>query len=30
VLKDGRIIKTAGPELVGELEEHGYDSIEEE
>ena len=30
VLKDGRIIKTAGPELVAELEEHGYDAIEEE
>ncbi len=30
VLKDGRIIKTAGPELVAELEEHGYDDIEEE
>jgi len=30
VLKDGRIFKTAGPELVAELEEHGYDSIEEE
>jgi len=30
VLKDGRIIKTAGPELVAELEENGYDSIEEE
>ncbi|HIP17961.1 MAG TPA: Fe-S cluster assembly ATPase SufC [Sulfurovum sp.] len=30
VLKEGKIIKTAGPELVGELEEHGYDSIEEE
>ena len=30
VLKDGRIIKTAGPELVAQLEEHGYDSIEEE
>ncbi len=29
VLKDGRIIKTAGPELVAELEEHGYDAIEE-
>ena len=29
VLKDGRIIKTAGPELVAELEEHGYDTIEE-
>ena len=25
VLKDGRIIKTAGPELVAQLEEHGYD-----
>ena len=30
VLKDGRIIKTAGPELVAQLEEHGYDTIEEE
>ena len=30
VLKDGKIIKTAGPELVAQLEEHGYDSIEEE
>ena len=30
VLKDGRIIKTAGPELVAQLEEHGYDSIEED
>ena len=30
VLKEGRIIKTAGPELVAQLEEHGYDSIEEE
>jgi len=30
VLKDGRIIKTAGPELVAELEENGYDTIEEE
>jgi len=30
VLKDGRIIKTAGPELVPYLEEHGYDGIEEE
>ena len=29
VLKEGRIIKTAGPELVAELEEHGYDAIEE-
>jgi len=30
VLKDGRIIKTAGPELVAQLEEHGYDTIEED
>ena len=30
VLKDGRIIKTAGPELVARLEEHGYESITEE
>jgi Fe-S cluster assembly ATP-binding protein len=30
VLKEGRIIKTAGPELVAELEEYGYDAIEEE
>jgi len=30
VLKDGRIIKTAGPELVAQLEEHGYDTIEDE
>jgi Fe-S cluster assembly ATP-binding protein len=30
VLKGGRIIKTAGPELVAQLEEHGYDSIEED
>jgi len=30
VLKDGRIIKTAGAELVAQLEEHGYDAIEEE
>jgi Fe-S cluster assembly ATP-binding protein len=30
VLKDGRIIKTAGPELVAQLEENGYDAIEEE
>jgi len=29
VLKDGKIIKTAGPELVAELEENGYDAIEE-
>jgi Fe-S cluster assembly ATP-binding protein len=30
VLKDGRIIKTAGPQLVAELEEDGYDSIKED
>jgi len=30
VLKDGRIIKTAGAELVSELEENGYDSIKED
>jgi len=30
VLKEGRIIKTAGSELVAQLEEHGYDAIEEE
>lgn len=30
VLKDGKVIKTAGPELVAELEDHGYDAIEEE
>jgi len=30
VLKEGRIIKTAGPELVAHLEEHGYDGIAEE
>jgi Fe-S cluster assembly ATP-binding protein len=30
VLTDGRIIKTAGPELVAQLEEHGYDTIEAE
>jgi len=29
VLKEGCIIKTAGPELVAQLEEHGYDAIEE-
>jgi len=29
VLKEGRIIKTAGPELVAELEEKGYGAIEE-
>ncbi len=27
VLKDGRIVKSAGRELVGEIEEKGYDSI---
>ncbi len=30
VLKEGRIIKTAGSELVAQLEEEGYESIEEE
>jgi Fe-S cluster assembly ATP-binding protein len=30
VLKDGKIIKTAGAELVAELEEKGYSAIEEE
>lgn len=30
VLYDGRIVKTAGKELVGELEAKGYDWIEEE
>jgi len=29
VLKAGRIIKTAGPELVAQLEAHGYEGIEE-
>ena len=29
VLKEGRIVKTAGPELVAELEEKGYGAIEE-
>jgi Fe-S cluster assembly ATP-binding protein len=29
VLKDGKVIKTAGPELVSELEEKGYAEIEE-
>ena len=28
VLKAGKVIKTAGPELVAQLEEHGYDAIE--
>jgi Fe-S cluster assembly ATP-binding protein len=27
VLKDGRIVKTAGRELVGLIEEKGYDNI---
>jgi Fe-S cluster assembly ATP-binding protein len=27
VLKDGKIVKTAGPELVAQLEEEGYDGI---
>ena len=30
VLKDGRIVKTAGPELVKQLEEEGYESIVED
>ena len=30
VLKNGRVVKTAGPELVAKLEEEGYDAIEEE
>ena len=29
VLKDGKIIKTGGPELVAQLESEGYESIEE-
>ncbi|HFB53344.1 MAG TPA: Fe-S cluster assembly ATPase SufC [Sulfurimonas autotrophica] len=29
VLKDGQIVKTAGPELVAELEEKGYTTLEE-
>lgn len=29
VLKEGKIIKTAGPELVAELEEKGYTALEE-
>jgi Fe-S cluster assembly ATP-binding protein len=29
VLKDGKVIKTAGPELVAELEAKGYGAIEE-
>ena len=29
VLKEGRVIKTAGPELVAELEAQGYGAIEE-
>jgi Fe-S cluster assembly ATP-binding protein len=27
VLKDGRIVKTAGRELVAEIEEKGYDNL---
>ena len=27
VLKDGKIVKTAGKELVAEIEEMGYDSL---
>jgi len=30
VLKDGKVIKTAGAELVPYLEEHGYDGIKED
>jgi len=30
VLKEGKVIKTAGPELVPYLEEHGYDGIKED
>jgi len=30
VLYDGRIVKTAGPELALELEERGYDWIKKE
>ena len=30
VLIDGRIVKTAGPELAGEIQEHGYEWIKEE
>ncbi len=30
VLKDGRVVKTGGADLVGVLEEHGYKAIEEE
>ena len=30
VLKDGKVIKTAGSELVPYLEEHGYDGIKED
>jgi Fe-S cluster assembly ATP-binding protein len=29
VLKNGKIVKTAGPELVAELEEKGYTTLEE-
>lgn len=27
IVKSGRIVKTGGPELVGELERHGYDGL---
>ena len=27
VLKEGRIVKTGGRELVGEIEAHGYDAL---
>jgi Fe-S cluster assembly ATP-binding protein len=30
ILKDGKIVKTAGVELVAQLEEEGYDAIEDE
>lgn len=30
VLKEGKIVKTAGPELVAQLEAEGYESIEDE
>jgi Fe-S cluster assembly ATP-binding protein len=30
VLYKGRIVKTAGPELAVEIQEHGYDWIKEE
>ena len=30
VMIDGRIVKTGGPELALQLEEHGYDWVEQE